>query len=181
MKWCAEHFKGKSLISLVRRLILNSFIHHIRRERNSRIFTSKYSSIETVSYNITHEVWLKMSAQNLKTEDNAANREFIERWRFDCTFIVKSPIPCKWLAPKGYDVMINTDGSMNEDSAGFGAILRDTLGDPSAASYGGSPPTSVIKHELQGVEMGLQLAIKITNSLYTFVHRFFNCLFIVKQ
>lgn len=32
---------------------------------------------------MTRDVWLKMSGQKLKTEDNATNIEFIERWRLD--------------------------------------------------------------------------------------------------
>ncbi|XP_026459646.1 uncharacterized protein LOC113360345 [Papaver somniferum] len=64
-------------------------------------------------------------------------------------------------APTGYDVMINTDGSMTDNGAGFGAIIKDSLGDQLIAATGGSHPISVSAHEMQGVELGLKIALKI--------------------
>ncbi|OVA17092.1 hypothetical protein BVC80_9047g51 [Macleaya cordata] len=54
--------------------------------------------------------------------------------------------------------MINTDGSLNCDVAGFGAIIRYEEGNGLAAATGSSPPKMIILHELQGLETGLKLA-----------------------
>ncbi|XP_026399542.1 uncharacterized protein LOC113295416 [Papaver somniferum] len=102
-----------------------------------------------------------MSSQNLRTDDTAANRDFTDRWRIDCDFVIKQPIQCTWLAPSGYDIIINTDGSKQDVTARFGALVRDSLGDPLVVSYGGSLLLYVITHELQRVYLGLKLAIRI--------------------
>ncbi|XP_026451487.1 uncharacterized protein LOC113351768 [Papaver somniferum] len=68
---------------------------------------------------------------------------------------------CACLAPTGYDVMINTDGSMSGDGDGFGAIIRDSLGNHLIATTGGSHSISVETHELQGVELGLKIGLEI--------------------
>ncbi|XP_026436021.1 uncharacterized protein LOC113333864 [Papaver somniferum] len=136
IQWCIDEFKGYSCVVLIKKMIFNSFIYNIWRERNSRIFESKYNSLESVSYQLVQEVWLKLSAHHLKDADSAANMVFMERWRVNCEFILKQPILCAWVAPTGYDVMINTDGSMSEAGAGFGAIIRDSLGNHLIAAIG---------------------------------------------
>lgn len=55
--------------------------------------------------------------------------------------------------------MVNTDGSRRDLSGGWGAILRDQYGDVIADAKGGGPPISINAHELQGVELGLNLAL----------------------
>lgn len=54
---------------------------------------------------------------------------------------------------------VNTDGSLSDDGAGFGAIIRDEHGTALSAVEGSSGPSSITLHELQGIEAGLKLAI----------------------
>lgn len=53
-----------------------------------------------------------------------------------------------------YDFKTNTDGWKGDESAGFGSIIRDSLGESLIAAYGGCHPISVSFHELQGVKLG---------------------------
>lgn len=55
---------------------------------------------------------------------------------------------------------MSTNGALNDNGVGFGAIIRDETGEPSSAMAGSSAPGSIILHELQGVEAGLKLVIK---------------------
>ncbi|OVA10948.1 Ribonuclease H domain [Macleaya cordata] len=55
--------------------------------------------------------------------------------------------------------MINTDGSLSSDHAGYGAIARDGEGTPILAVVGSVRPESVITHELQGIAAGLTMAV----------------------
>lgn len=68
-------------------------------------------------------------------------------------------------------------GSRREESAGFGAIIRDSLGDHFVVAYGGCHPISVTTHELQGgVELGLLLAIRIqAQSIHVCTHSLTVC------
>ncbi|OVA12627.1 Ribonuclease H domain [Macleaya cordata] len=57
--------------------------------------------------------------------------------------------------------MINTDGSLSDTSAGYGAIIRDSNSDAIAAAAAGSTtPISITVYELQGIEAGLTLALR---------------------
>ncbi|XP_026451813.1 uncharacterized protein LOC113352177 [Papaver somniferum] len=50
--------------------------------------------------------------------------------------------------PDENEVMINTDGSKREHTAGFGDVLRDHMAEMLDAAYGGSHPISILVHEL---------------------------------
>ncbi|XP_026399229.1 uncharacterized protein LOC113295090 [Papaver somniferum] len=57
--WCLNAFSGQGLVSRIKKLILNCFVYHVWRDRNSRIFTSKYSSVDQAGYTILYDVRLK--------------------------------------------------------------------------------------------------------------------------
>jgi hypothetical protein len=40
--WMASHFKGKSLLSIVTKLMLAAIVYTIRNERNTRLFQRNY-------------------------------------------------------------------------------------------------------------------------------------------
>lgn len=83
----------------------------------------------------------------------------MRRWRIDCLFIMPEVIDCTWLAPSQDEVMVNIDGSKSDNSGGFGAVIRDFNADVLSAACGGSPVISVLSQELQGAELGMNLAI----------------------
>ncbi|OVA12668.1 Ribonuclease H domain [Macleaya cordata] len=62
------------------------------------------------------------------------------------------------MKPSAGNVMINTDGSLLSEVAGYGAIIRDESGTALVAVVGRSQPKTVILHELQSLEAGLCLA-----------------------
>ncbi|OVA01097.1 Ribonuclease H domain [Macleaya cordata] len=104
------------------------------------------------------EVRLKFSTLDAKVEDTDHNRQLVAKWNINAVFQRHQEIRCSWKGPDEDFVQLNSDGSLNNDSGGFGAILRDRCGDAISAVAGSSRPSSVIHHELQGVEAGLKLA-----------------------
>lgn len=87
-------------------------------------------------------------------------RTFLNRWNVTCNLVKKEVIPCRWKYPAEDEVMVNIDGSKTDSSSGYGAIIRDTGGFPVAAACGGSVPRTVLLHEMQGADLGLQLALR---------------------
>ncbi|XP_026452911.1 uncharacterized protein LOC113353564 [Papaver somniferum] len=65
----------------------------------------------------------------------------------------------KWIGPKRNAIMINSDESLKETTAGFNVILRTDQGVD--CTFGGCSHVLVATHELQGVELGLQLACQL--------------------
>ncbi|XP_026399182.1 uncharacterized protein LOC113295037 [Papaver somniferum] len=161
IKWALTNFSGDNPISMVHKLALNGFIYHAWRERNQRIFCSQFNSADQIGILVIQDVKYKMAASVHKVEDKAQNRWFMNRWKVDCIFKKTEYIECTWLGLEEDEIMINTDGSKREDSGGCGSILRDHDGDVLSAVSGGSLPLTVMDHELQGVEMGMQGVISL--------------------
>ncbi|XP_026450576.1 uncharacterized protein LOC113350658 [Papaver somniferum] len=80
-------------------------------------------------------------------------------WNCDTRFITTSQVECTWMKPVTGEVAINTDGSLSDNAAGFGAIIRDEVGTPLDVVTGSSEPLTITHHELHGVEAGLNLAV----------------------
>ncbi|OVA18802.1 Ribonuclease H domain [Macleaya cordata] len=140
------------------KLTFNAFFYHVWDERNRRIFRSETRPPFQVLSIIRLEVRLKASMFNKSVVDTDYNRQFIDKWCLDAQFVVPRFISCYWLKPSNRCVMLNTDGSLCDDFAGFGAIIRNEDGEVQAAAAGSSSPISVAVHELQGLEIGLRLA-----------------------
>lgn len=160
IQWCLTFFYGNDLISSIKKLVFTSFIYQIWRERNNRIFAATSNSSLQVSLLITQDIQLKLSAHIRFCSDIPANRYFMKNWNIYCIFTPKIWKPCWWIGPDEDEIMINSDGSLTENSAGFGALLRTRSGEVVDCAYGGSQPILVAAHELQGVKLGLRLAIE---------------------
>ncbi|KAI0502532.1 hypothetical protein KFK09_017485 [Dendrobium nobile] len=66
----------------------------------------------------------------------------------------------RWLKPKAPAIKLNSDGSVDNYSAGFGGIIRDSFGKVIVAFAGPLPPCMVIYAELMGLLKGLNICIK---------------------
>lgn len=121
--WCVQAFAGQTIIARVKKLIFNSFIYHLWRERNSRVFASKFSFADQVGFAILEDVRVRVSSIQCKAADNAFSRSFMDRLRVSCQFIPPSVISyCSWLFPDSDLTMVNTDGSRRYHFRGWGAI-----------------------------------------------------------
>ena len=78
--------KGKSFISITKRIAWGATIYHLWRHRNSRIHENDYSSGETIFHLICNDVRLKVSGLQ-KVDDNHANRTWCERWSFPLSIL----------------------------------------------------------------------------------------------
>ncbi|XP_026410904.1 uncharacterized protein LOC113306147 [Papaver somniferum] len=77
--------------------------------------------------------------------------------------LLKEPdiIDCTWISPATDEIMINTDVSKSDDGGSFRAILRGNNAEVLSVASSEISPISVLAHELQGVELGLKMFIKI--------------------
>ncbi|OVA14100.1 Ribonuclease H domain [Macleaya cordata] len=158
VQWCMLNFTGDHSVSYIKKLTFNAFFYHMWAERNRRVFRSESRTPSQVLQGIRSDVRLRASGFEKSLSDTDYNRQFMARWGLDACFSVPQLINCYWKKPFSGFVMINTDGSLNGDVAGFGAIIRDEEGNVLAAATGSSPPKTIILHELQGLETGLKLA-----------------------
>lgn len=71
---------------------------------------------------------------------------------------VRSITLCKWEKPKSGWTKLNTDGSINSKSAGFGGLLRDFKGDPICAFVSKALTADIFSVELWAIWRGLVLA-----------------------
>ncbi|XP_026419873.1 uncharacterized protein LOC113315838 [Papaver somniferum] len=160
IQWCITFFAGNDLISTIKKLVFNGFIYQIWSERNNRIFNAKNKSAHKVSLLIIQDIQLKLSAHPRTICDTIENKTFMMKWNFNYTFTQIFWKQCWWIGPEEDEIMISTNGSLKETSVGYGALLRNKEGQVTDCAYGGSYHISVASHELQGVELGLNLAIE---------------------
>ncbi|KAF6151016.1 hypothetical protein GIB67_016494 [Kingdonia uniflora] len=69
-------------------------------------------------------------------------------------------IRCSWRKPAQNNLMLNTDGSFT-NMGGIGAILRDNEGISHGACAERVAPHTITVHELQAIDRGLGMAIRI--------------------
>lgn len=159
IKFCVTQFTGNKSVGILRKLSFNACLYHIWGERNRRIFTQKSLSPEMLFQLICDDVRIKLSSVDSVMTDTNEHRWLATQWSLMPKFIIPKQIYTSWSKPGIGEVAVNTDGSLSDNGAGFGAIIRDELGNPSSAVAGSSTPGSITLHELQGVEAGLKLAI----------------------
>ena len=72
---------------------------------------------------------------------------------------VRRPIFCTWKKPEYGWMKLNTDGSIDQKSAGFGGLLRDYKGHPLCAFVSKAARDDVFSVELWAIWRGLVLAL----------------------
>ena len=78
--------KGKSFISITKRIAWGATIYHLRRQHNSRIHENVYTSAEAIFHIICNDVRLRISGLQ-KVADNPANRSWCDRWSFPLSIL----------------------------------------------------------------------------------------------
>ncbi|XP_026410367.1 uncharacterized protein LOC113305560 [Papaver somniferum] len=132
----------KHILNLLglRSIILQDWDRQI--DWNRRVFTHKNLPACVVIFKIIEDVKYRMATCKTSMPDNNESLQ----------------IEVSWQKPGEGEVAINTDGSLCEDGAGYGSIIRNEHGTPLSAVTGSSIPSSITLHELQGIEAGLKLA-----------------------
>lgn len=159
IQWCARSFTGNFAINIIRKLIFNSYVYHIWKERNERIFTHQHSPTDQVSWLIIQDVKLKIAAYKIDVDDTSHSRYFFKHWNIPCIFNLRVELRCHWMRPEGDAIMINTDGSLRDGLGGYGSIIRDNPGSCLMAFAGPGMAISLIGIELPGVQIGLRDAV----------------------
>ncbi|XP_026420979.1 uncharacterized protein LOC113317049 [Papaver somniferum] len=145
LKWCQDEFKGDGAVATIRKLY--SYVYHIWKERNRRVFSSQSLSVDGVSHIIVTDVRLRCIASKLSEPDKPHTRRQLDAWGIDYVYKDKKVVACSWLFPSENEVMVNIDGAIKDAYAGSGAIISDHMGTPLAAACGGVVPTTVVAHE----------------------------------
>ncbi|TYI69456.1 hypothetical protein E1A91_D08G157300v1 [Gossypium mustelinum] len=70
--------KGKYLLSLILKLVWNSFIYIIWRERNRRLFQGRKSNEETIIGSIKDVIQLRLLERNVNSSSNVYNILYTE-------------------------------------------------------------------------------------------------------
>ncbi|OIW02536.1 hypothetical protein TanjilG_12850 [Lupinus angustifolius] len=68
---------------------------------------------------------------------------------------------CEWIKPNFGWMKLNTDGSLNNEIAGFGGLLRDHMGEPICAYVSKAPQGDVFLVELWAIWRGLVLSLSL--------------------
>ncbi|OVA05568.1 Ribonuclease H domain [Macleaya cordata] len=160
VQWCAQKFSGTNLITTIRKLSLNAYIYHVWGERNSRIFRREARTQYTMLHIIVEEIRLKLSVQENVIEDTPLARQILHFWDIPVTYKIHAEITCQWQEPYQGAVLINCDGSLNDISGSFRAIIRNHEGVVLATAAGIARRSTMIIYELQELEAGLRLANK---------------------
>ncbi|KAE9605954.1 putative transcription factor C2H2 family [Lupinus albus] len=68
---------------------------------------------------------------------------------------------CEWIKPNFGWIKLNTDGSIHDEIAGFGGLLRDHMGEPICAYVSKAPQGDVFLVELWAIWRGLVLSLSL--------------------
>ncbi|XP_026378012.1 uncharacterized protein LOC113272384 [Papaver somniferum] len=94
VKWCCDNFGSGGAVNTIKKLAFNSFIYHIWKERNKRLFSTHSNSMDVVSFDIVADVRLKVEALGLSDVDTATVKSFLDRWNVSCQLLKKKVIAC---------------------------------------------------------------------------------------
>ncbi|KAF6141518.1 hypothetical protein GIB67_012280, partial [Kingdonia uniflora] len=78
----------------------------------------------------------------------------------DVKWIVPRPIKCKWKLQGNNLHILNIDGSIR-DKGGYGAVVRRPEGEVLKGVVGCYNKISITIHELQGIDEGLKLVLRL--------------------
>ena len=154
--WCLAQFVGD--LGVAKKLLFCAFIYHVWCERNNRLHGNAPVGWNSVLHMILQEVRVKVKFLDVVVDDTDRNQQLVSSLRLDVRVQHRLIRHCSWTRPDPNWALLNTDGSLQQNSAGYGAIIRDHRGEVLAAAAGSDDPSTITQHELQAVEMGLKLA-----------------------
>ncbi|KAK1288055.1 hypothetical protein QJS10_CPB19g00491 [Acorus calamus] len=150
------------------KVIFATTIGLIWKERCSRIFRSQSRHKSSLLLHIMETAVIRLSKQPLyaepcpeieKTKRNLGII-FVTK-KFHDIFFAWDPPPDSW-------VKCNSDGSLSDDRAGFGALLCDSQGKFLIGQASRVPPASINHLELLGVKSGALLCLQLNLSKVQF-------------
>ncbi|KAF6134947.1 hypothetical protein GIB67_023306 [Kingdonia uniflora] len=134
--------------------------HHIGDGHSTLFWQHPWHPLGILADLFPQHLRTKLSCCDSEIEDTDQNRNCVQDWNLSNKFKLKKPIKCSWKKPLAGFHAINTDGSFAEDG-GYGALVRTEDGTTIKAVPGKVKSHSVIYHELQGIEAGLLLGIRL--------------------
>ncbi|KAK1319889.1 hypothetical protein QJS10_CPB04g01706 [Acorus calamus] len=145
----------------VLKVLFATTIGLISKERCSRIFRSQSRHKISILQDIIDTAVLRLSKQTIfaepcqeveKTERNLGIH-FLQKKYHNISFI--------WDPPPQSGVKCNSDGSLSDDRAGFGALIRDPKGNFIIGETARVPAASINNLELLGVKCGALLCLNL--------------------
>ncbi|XP_043697269.1 uncharacterized protein LOC122648066 [Telopea speciosissima] len=147
-------------LGLVTKLAFCATIKHIWSERNFRIFRNKIRPKDQIIGAIKGDVIGRLSSISLEGDPTTANLHIAAKWGLQVHWAARIPKACSWFAPNPNMVALHCDGSLANDKASFGGLIRDGCGDPIAAYAGLGEDLSVLSMELKAIYKGISLCIE---------------------
>ncbi|KAK1325788.1 hypothetical protein QJS10_CPA01g01583 [Acorus calamus] len=146
------------------KVIFATTIGLIWKERCSRIFRSQSRHKTSLLLHIMETAVIRLSKQPLYAEP-CPEVEKTKR-NLGIIFVTKKfhDIFFAWDPPPDFWVKCNSDGSLSDDRAGFGALLRDSQGKFLIGQASRVPPASINHLELLGVKSGALLCLQLNLS-----------------
>ncbi|XP_043697111.1 uncharacterized protein LOC122647869, partial [Telopea speciosissima] len=135
-------------------------IKHIWSERNFRIFRNKIRPKDQIIAAIKGDVIGRLSSISLVGDPTTANLHIATKWGLQVHWAARIPKACSWFAPNPNMVALHCDGSLADDKASFGGLIRDGCGDPIAAYAGQGEDLSVLSMEFKAIYKGISLCIE---------------------
>ncbi|XP_043697079.1 uncharacterized protein LOC122647842, partial [Telopea speciosissima] len=103
---------------------------------------------------------LALSSISLVGDPTTANLHIAAKWGLQVHWAARIPKACSWFAPNPNMVALHCDGSLADDKASFGGLIRDGCGDPIAAYAGLGEDLSVLSMEFKAIYKGISLCIE---------------------
>ncbi|XP_043717558.1 uncharacterized protein LOC122665470 [Telopea speciosissima] len=102
----------------------------------------------------------RLSSISLVGDPTTANLHIAAKWGLQVHWTARIPKACSWFAPNPNMVALHCDGSLADDKASFGGLIRDGCGDPIAAYAGQGEDLSVLSMEFKAIYKGISLCIE---------------------
>ncbi|KAK1302596.1 hypothetical protein QJS10_CPB12g01264 [Acorus calamus] len=145
----------------VLKVLFATTIGLIWKERCSRVFRSQSRHKTSILRDSIETAVIRLSRQTLHAEPSPEVETTVRNLgihfptkTFHHIFFIWDPPPQHW-------VKCNSDGSLSEDRAGFGALIRDPQGNFIIGEAARVPTASINHLELLGVKCGAQLCLKL--------------------
>lgn len=129
-------------------------------KRETPGFNNTFCLEHTLKDLVIKDVRTKFNAIEAKMKIGPDGDNFIHKWDVMVGSINMRHKYTSWVKPEEGEVAINSDGTIQNNGAGWGAVVRGTQCEIIAAAKGKSTFDTIGLVELQEVAQGLQLAVR---------------------
>lgn len=157
-RWIMASYKDCQVARNVAQLAFNATLYHVWFERNLRQFNNASRLKEKIVDDIVFDVRIKAKALKNKASNDRLTFYLNNRWGVDATSAEPKQVLFTWPHPPAGYWILSYDGSMQNDRAGYGGLIRDEHGKPTVGYAGTSSTFHVLWLEMFALWTGLEIA-----------------------